>query len=454
MPLPELTLRARYVFPVDGPPIASGCVRVAGERIAYVGPADREPDLDFGNAAIMPGFVNAHTHLEFSGVRAKEVAAADFCGWVRRVIEARRGQNVTAISHAVQRGIDASLAAGTTLLGDISTGGRSWKELLRSPLNAVVFCELLGQNPQRARETATHARQFLEWVGPHGDATETPAGSEAVPEGNSEFVLSDGTSIDPLPHATAANSRRRLVPSLSPHSPYSANPVLFNLAARWGRGAATPLCTHLAETKEELRIIQHGDGPLRDFLQSLGAWEPSWSPPGDDPASYVEGPLTSQADWVIAHGDYFTDEEIARLAQPATGDGPRRSVVYCPRTHAYFGHSRHPYAKMLAAGLTVCLGTDSLASNPSLSILDEMRFLHRRDGSLPGSTILNLATLAGAWALRREASCGSLTPGKLADLAVVRLPDRDDADPHRLLLESDLPVIRTMIGGRFVFHLR
>jgi cytosine/adenosine deaminase-related metal-dependent hydrolase len=109
---------------------------------------------------------------------------------------------------------------------------------------------------------------------------------------------------------------------------------------------------------------------------------------------------------------------------------------------------------MLAAGLTVCLGTDSLASTPSLSILDEMRFLHRRDESLPTATILQMATLAGATALGRESVCGSLTAGKFADLAVVRLADRDDEDPHRLLLQSDQPVTRSMIGGRIVFQMR
>ena len=109
---------------------------------------------------------------------------------------------------------------------------------------------------------------------------------------------------------------------------------------------------------------------------------------------------------------------------------------------------------MLNAGLTVCLGTDSLASTPTLSMLDEMRFLHRRDDRLPGHVLLHMATLAGAFGLRREQANGSLTPGKYADLTVIALPDRDEADPHRLLLDSDLSVIKTMIGGRFVFHVR
>jgi cytosine/adenosine deaminase-related metal-dependent hydrolase len=210
----------------------------------------------------------------------------------------------------------------------------------------------------------------------------------------------------------------------------------------------------VAETREELRLIEHRDGPLRDFLQSIGAWEPSWSPPGPDAIAYLEGPLTSLADWLIAHGNYFTPDDIQRLADRSRQGAGHRSVIFCPRTHAYFGHTRHPYSQMLAAGLTVCLGTDSLASTPSLSILDEMRFLHRRDPSMATATILHMATLSGAAALRRESVCGSLTVGKLPDLAVVRLPDRDEHDPHRLVLDSDLPVITTIVGGRVVFQLR
>ena len=244
------------------------------------------------------------------------------------------------------------------------------------------------------------------------------------------------------------------MPSLSPHAPYSTHVLLYDLAAHWSKQSASPICTHLAESKEELRLLEHGDGPLRDFLQSIGAWDVDSAPFLCRTSDYVESRVARDADWLIAHGNYLTREDIVRLARPATGPGPRRSVVYCPQTHAYFGHRRHPYPDMFAAGLTVCLGTDSLASTPSLSILDEMRFLHRRDDSLPGPTLLHMATLAGAWALKREQHCGSLTPGKLADLAVIRLPDREDSLPYRLLLESDQPVTRTMIGGRFVFQMR
>jgi cytosine/adenosine deaminase-related metal-dependent hydrolase len=105
---------------------------------------------------------------------------------------------------------------------------------------------------------------------------------------------------------------------------------------------------------------------------------------------------------------------------------------------------------MLERGIIVCLGTDSLASAPSLSILDEVRFLHRRDPSARGELLLTMATLFGAWALRSDHITGSLKAGKSADLAVIALPDWDDGDPYELLLSSDLPVVGTMFRGEFV----
>src|SRR5262245_22497543 len=143
MPPLELTLRARYIFPADAPPIESGTIRIAGERIVSVDAVQSNVDIDLGNSAIVPGFVTAHTHLELSTLRARNLGGGDFVAWLKRVIAARANQSPAEVAHAVSRGIDASLAAGTTLIGDISTSGRSWKELIRSPLRGIVFAELI-----------------------------------------------------------------------------------------------------------------------------------------------------------------------------------------------------------------------------------------------------------------------------------------------------------------------
>ncbi len=128
---------------------------------------------------------------------------------------------------------------------------------------------------------------------------------------------------------------------------------------------------------------------------------------------------------------------------------PHSSIVYCPRTHAAFGHPPHPFREFLQRGVRVALGTDSLASNPDLDILAEMRFIHERYPDFPGDALLRMGTLSGAEALGWADECGSLTPGKSADLAIVPLPN-EEGDPFDLLLKSQSRVSRTMFRGQWV----
>ena len=201
---------------------------------------------------------------------------------------------------------------------------------------------------------------------------------------------------------------------------------------------------------EELELLGARAGRLRGFLEALGAWDDDWEPVGPRPADYVRKGDLRNADWLIAHGTYLDPSDFWQLRPEAAPEGRRVAVAYCPRTHARFGHAPHPFREMLARGAVVCLGTDSLASSPTLGILDEVRFLHRADPTLPGPLLLTMATLFGAWALKADTVTGSLKPGKSADLAVVALPDRDEADPHALLLDSDSPVVGTVFEGAFL----
>jgi cytosine/adenosine deaminase-related metal-dependent hydrolase len=408
----QRTLAARYVFPVDAPPIADGRLTIRDGRIAAVGQAkDEKADLDLGNVAILPGFVNAHTHLELSAIaRESAVEPENEVRWLRRVVEQRRGRSEEALRAAVERNLAASLRAGTTLIADMTTAGLSWDQIVAAPIRAVVFAELIGLKRARAMETNAAA---WNWIGS-------------------------------IPPESQAASRAR--PGLSPHAPYSTSGWLYEHAA----ASRLPLSTHLAEMPEELELLETGGGPLRQFLEDLGAWDEEWEPIGPRPADYVRRGELRKADWLIAHGTYLDPEDDWQLRPEAASEGHRVAVAYCPRTHARFGHAPHPYRRLLERGVVVCLGTDSLASNPSLSVLDELRFLHQRDPSLKGPLLLTMATLFGAWALREETNTGTLAIGKSADLAVVALPDRDEDDPHLLLLDSELPVVATMFEGEFV----
>jgi cytosine/adenosine deaminase-related metal-dependent hydrolase len=207
---------------------------------------------------------------------------------------------------------------------------------------------------------------------------------------------------------------------------------LVALAAAEG----APLAFHLAESREEIELLRSGSGPLRQFLDSLAAWQPGALRPGTRPLDSLRL-LAAAPRALVIHGNYLDDEELAFLAERAA----RMTVVYCPRTHAWFDHPRYPLEKMLSAGVAVALGTDSRASAPDLSLLAELRTVAARHPAVQPAVVLQLGTSRAATALGWQEDMGSLEAGKLANLTVVGLPDRDAADPHQLLFDSDRPVV-------------
>lgn len=395
-------LTADWVFPVSAPPLERGLVTVQGEHILSVEPAGtRRADLDLGAAAVLPGLVNAHTHLDLGGLRGAVPFTGDFPAWLRAVIAHRRARPAEQVQADVRAGLAESIRQGVTLLGDISAGGLSWPALAGAPIRAVVFHELLGLPATRAG---------LAWA----------------------------TALDWLRAHPATPTCR---PGLSPHAPYSARASLFRAAASLAEARNLPLMTHLAETTGELELLAGHRGPFVPFLSALGVWDPDGLVLTPDEVIARNGAVPHA---LFAHGNYL--DPLALLPPGAT-------VVYCPRTHSFFGHPTHPFRALLERGARVALGTDSLASNPDLGVLAEARVLRRLYPDLPGEVLLRLATLAGAEALGWADETGSLAPGKSADLAVVPLPSPRGrpADPHHLVLASETPVARVLCRGRWVY---
>jgi cytosine/adenosine deaminase-related metal-dependent hydrolase len=387
------TLTARYVFPVTAPPLPGGLVTVAGDRIAAVeAHGARAADVDLGDVAIIPGLVNAHTHLDLTGARGKAPPTPDFTRWLRQVIDYRVRQLRQKVEGDIRDGIAECLRFGTTLIGDIAHEGQSAELLVSAPLRSVVFRELIGLSAERA---ATAWEGFKWWRAAFPDSPTCK-------------------------------------PGVSPHAPYSARECLFVMAGLSG----LPVATHLAEAEAETELLANHDGPFVPFLQGVNAWDPEGLVP-DANRIILVGVKARRA--LYAHCNYL----------PADTPIPTRgTVVYCPRTHAAFGHPPHPFRDILARGVRVALGTDSLASNPDLDLLAEARFVHACHPDVPGPTLLRMATLSGAEALRFAGATGSLEPGKSADLAIVALPPNDAADPHELLFNSDRPVIATYFRGK------
>jgi cytosine/adenosine deaminase-related metal-dependent hydrolase len=400
------TLTARWVFPVSAPPLERGTVTVRGETIEAVEPRGaRTPDFDLGNRAIVPGLVNAHTHLDLSGARGL-IPPTDpdhFTDWLRGVIAYRRARTPEQVQADIRAGLGECLKSGTTLIGDIAAEGSSWDALANANARAVVFFELIGLGAERLKAAV---QRFINWAKPL-----------------------------PTDHRTCRVGH-------SPHAPYSAAAALFSVAVPFGLTSTT----HLAETRAEADLLERAWGPFVPFLQELGLWDkarlaPNWEwvvfMSSAETAAKLEVPILPPV--LFAHANY--------LSPDTRHLGSHHTIVYCPRTHAAFGHPPHPFREFLARGVRVCLGTDSLASNPDLDILAEARFVRSRYPDFSGAQLLRMVTLTGAEALGWEKECGSLEPGKSADLIAVPLANRDASDPHELLLGEDAGERRTMFRG-------
>lgn len=392
-------VRARWLFPIDGPPIPDGILTVAGDRIAAVGENTAgTPPRDLGNVAVLPGLINAHTHLEFSGLSAPlGRPGMPFTDWLAAVVTWRRQELAEPDAaerreQAARRGLAEVAGTGTAAVGEVASPGWPEAAFQDSPVETTVFFELLGLAPQRVEPLLASAAAHL-----------------ANP---------------------AASARWRA--GLAPHAPYTVSLELLARTCPLSRQAQAPVALHLAESREELELLQSGTGPFVPLLQSFDAWYPDVLPRGTRPLDFLR--VLGQAHRaLVVHGNYLSPEEITFLAARSA----RMSLVYCPRTHAYFGHEPYPLPALLAAGVNVAVGTDSRASNPDLDVWEELRHVHRQFGCTvaPGE-ILRLGTQAGAAALGIDRDYGTLSPGKAARLTLVPLPDRDASDPYELLFDS------------------
>jgi len=396
---------ARYIFPGDAAPIENGTVEITGGTITAVINRRDSTAEDLGCAAIIPGLVNAHTHLEFSelpeplkqspvadapGSPGSDTAGSPFTAWIRSVVK-HRSERPGELAPIIRQGIEECARTGTTLIGDIATDDDAAARYCAGGPHSVVFRELLGFTPQHVEGQLKLARRFLE--------TQPPNAEHKSP----------GQRI-----------------GLSPHAPYSVHPGLFRGAVQLAAEHNAPVAMHIAETQEERQLLHVGTGPLRDMLERFGVWQTDVLSPDTRPMDYLRVLSEAPAGLVI-HGNYLDDDE-----QHFTAHHEHLSLVFCPRTHAAFRHPsrsanagiyRHPWRNILRDGGNVALGTDSRASNPDLSLWNELGFLRRRhpEAELPDVELLRLATINGARALRLEDIAGSLTPGKSADLAVVAL---------------------------------
>ena len=400
---------ADLICPVDEPPIRRGALLTSSGRVlaigdeAFVRPAEPvAEERDFGRAVLIPGLVNAHTHLELSGLKRKPGPMEE---WIVSLVRETRGWPSHLFLASAQIGVAASLGAGVTCVGDVSTAGESATAIADAGMRGVVFHEVLGLDPERADEILEKKMEacdlFPEYIGPIPDAVRH---------------------------------------GLSPHAPYTVSLALYRAVHDEARKRGWPVATHLGESAEEVEFLQDGVGALARVHRALDGALDGFRPSGLRPVAHLD--LTGALDGLrlAVHANQTNAEDWVLLRKNKV------HVCLCPRSARFFDHPFADASRMRKAGVELCLGTDSLASSPSLSILDEARALRENDGEITDAELLKMCTRSGAEALGFD-NLGVLKPGGAADFCVV-CPPRSPGDLHLSeVFDEDAFVVCTVTNG-------
>lgn len=427
-----MLLCAKYVLPIAAPHIEDGAVLVHGDRIVDVGPRvamlAAHPDeevRDFGLAVLMPGFVDLHTHLEYSVFRGL-VDDLPYTQWKMQV--GRLGSRLDAADwkDSAVLGAMEAIGSGITTVADITKSGNSVAASADAGLTGIVYREVstMDKSQVGARMDAATA-----------DITAWRARAEGA----------------------------RLEIGIAPHSPYTCHPALIEAAATLASDEGLPAAIHLAGSRDEYDFVRYGSSPLaQDFREESGWRDVAWMPTGVSPVRYVYQWGLLQLPRILAvHCVQVDDADIQILADNGV------SIAHCPRCNAKLGMGIAPLTKFFEHGLTVGLGTDSPASNNTMDPFDEMRIglLIQRSVSdesdfaryFTARTLVRLGTIWGARALGFDSEIGSLEPGKRADVIAVDLSSSPHmvptGDPYSALVHTanQKDVLMTMIAGRVLF---
>lgn len=417
---------ADHVVPVSSEPFADGGVAIEGSKIVGIGTRDtltvafpNSETIDHGAAAITPGFVNVHSHLEITAMRgALDGVEDNFAAWLLKLSAIRTELGEEGVRKGALVGAREGAAAGVTCFGDIGRLGRVGLEALTATgLRGIVF-----QETEFTPDNRTAKDDFMELA----------AKFEALKQDETELVRV----------------------ALSPHSPYTVGSELFELLAQYSILNRIPLSIHAAESADEIELLAKGTGLFSTFYEKFGV---EWSSPFSTPIEYLErlGVLATRP--LLAHCVRVTDSDIERIE--ANG----ASVAHCPKSNAKFGHGAAPLEKFLDAGITVGLGSDSVASNNVCDLIEESRFAaltarNRVDSErfVTAEEVFECATLGGAKALGLDDLIGTLEAGKEADLAVVDLTDDAQGpvtDIYAALVFSSnaRDVKQTIVAGKTVY---
>lgn len=403
-----MIVRSRLLVTMDGPPIENGGVVIDGKSIVAVGPAEEMARLDggevvdLGEMVLMPGLINAHCHLDYTMMRHSISPPKSFTAWVQRINALKRSLDEDDYLQAIDRGFKELQTWGVTSVCNIEAFPELMRRMGKPPIRTWWFYEMIDVRHRiPTDELIQGALRFF------GDA----------PDSLTRF-------------------------GISPHAPYTASEQLYEMANICADSFSLLLTTHVAESREEAAMFARQEGDLYEFMSSIG--RPMEDCRGNSSFSRLWRSGAIDRNWLLVHMNELSEEDYQILAQ-CGAEGP--SVVHCPGSHAYFGHSPFPYRRLAELGINICIGTDSLASTNSLSLLLELRRLREVEPWLPAVDLLRTITVNPALAVQRPGRLGQIRPGAFADLIALPI-EPDAAQVYDQIVDFDRPVPWMMVDGK------
>ena len=402
-----MIIRARFVVTMHGAPIENGAVATSGNRIVDVGRFDdiktrnAGDAVDLGEQALLPGLINAHCHLDYSCLRGKISPQKSFTDWIRAINAKKSALSPKDYVASINDGFEEAKRFGTSAIANL-TGFPELIPHVQPSIRTCWFAELIDiRAPARANELVDSAIESLGRGAPWG---------------------------------------------LAPHALFTASSNLFRRCEEVAQNDNVLLTTHLAESREEMEMFREASGPLYEFIKSIGR-------PMDDCGSKT--PLENFLDligsggspnrpypfWIVVHLNELTERDFDLLER----SNSKFHIVHCPRSHNYFGHTPFAFDRLRSLGFNICLGTDSLASNESLSLFAEMRAFQKNFPRVSPEEIFRMVTVNPARALRYEDVLGQIRPDFGADLIAV--PCSGSIDIFEQIIASDAPVSWSMVNG-------
>jgi aminodeoxyfutalosine deaminase len=415
-----MIIHARIVITMDGPPIENGAVAISGNQIIDVGTFPKvsarhrgKKIVDLGEKALLPGFINAHCHLDYTCLRGKIPPRKTFTDWIRAINAEKAKLSREDYLASINEGFAEAKRFGTTTVANLT----AFPELIpqiQAPVRTWWFAELIDVRlPERANQIIDLAIESLRSAPNWG---------------------------------------------LAPHAPFTASRDLYWRCEEVARREKILLTTHLAESREEMSMFRDASGPLHEFMREIAR---DLSDCGDQTPlgrflETVRGSSTPKAfearndkkangdgqEWIVAHLNELEESDFDLLEELTS----KFHVVHSPRSHNYFGHSPFPFKKLRVLGFNICLGTDSLASNESLSLFAEMRMFQRNEPGISPDKILEMVTVNAAQALHQGNALGQIRAGFRADL--IAIPRSGDGNIFEQIVAFDGPVDWMMVNGR------